>query len=84
MRNKPSIPEWYDTITTDSDIMLLVIDMQNFFLTDTRSPWADPDALKIVPNIKKLFKRIGAKNALFTLFRPPVDWQDENKSWRTY
>ncbi|MEM7130277.1 MAG: isochorismatase family cysteine hydrolase [Chloroflexota bacterium] len=84
MRREYTIPEWSSTISADSEMMLLVIDMQKLFITDKKSPWSDPDMLELVPNIKALNMGVGAKNSLFTLFRPPVDWQDEHKSWRTY
>ena len=84
MRSKPSIPEWSSTITLKSRISLSVIDMQKFFITDKNSPWHDTDFLKLVPNIKTLIKTIDPERTIFTMFQPPVDWQTENGSWRTY
>lgn len=84
MRSNYTVPDWATTITSSSETMLLVIDMQDFFLKDPDSPWSDPSLMKIVPNIKSLVRSIGARSTLFTLFMPPVDWQYENKSWRTY
>ena len=64
--------------------MLLVIDMQKLFLTDPKSPWADPDLLSIVPPIKSLFRAVGAQRTLFTRFAPPEDWQREDNSLKWF
>ena len=65
-------------------MLLAVIDMQKVFITDKKSPWADSDLLSIVPNIKSLCNAIEPQRTIFTQFAPPVDWQSEYKSWRTY
>jgi len=84
MRNEPSIPEWSSMITATSRLSLCVIDMQKFFITDQESPWANRDFLNLVPNITELIETIGPHRSLFTVFTPPVDWQTEEGSWRTY
>ena len=78
------IPDWHKEITSDSKITLAVIDMQNLFLTDKKSPWHEPKLLQIVPKIQILIKAVKPENVIFTRFIPPKNWKDANRSWRTY
>lgn len=76
-------PPWAEEITREHSA-LAVIDMQKFFINTPGSPWANEDALSIVPNIKRLIKTCQRGSTIFTLFKPPVDWQDEDGNWKNY
>jgi len=76
-------PKWHSKIKSGSTV-LVVVDMQNLFLTDRKSPWSSPKLMSIIPNIEKIIKTIGKRNVIFTRFVPPKRWQDHIDSWRTY
>ena len=82
--NPSTIPIWHKEVTSDSKIILAVIDMQKLFLTDKKSPWHEPKLLHIVPKIQNLIKLVKPENVIFTSFIPPKNWKDEHRSWRTY
>lgn len=79
----PFTPPWAAEITREHSA-LGIIDMQKFFTDDEKSPWAAPTVLKIVPNIQELIKATSRGNTIFTLFKPPEDWQDEHGTWKNY
>jgi len=76
-------PPWAKEITPAHSV-LAVIDMQKFFTNDPKSAWKDPAVLSITPNIKDLIEATTRGATIFTLFKPPVDWQDDQGNWKNY
>ena len=76
-------PPWSTEITREHTA-LGIIDMQKFFTNDKNSPWCDEAVLSIVPSLQKLITACSRGKTIFTRFKPPKDWQDENGTWKNY
>ncbi|MEM7217205.1 MAG: cysteine hydrolase [Pseudomonadota bacterium] len=79
----PFTPPWSTELTREHTA-LGIIDMQKFFTIDKESPWAAPTVLSITPKITQLIKACTRGKTIFTLFKPPEDWQDEHGTWKNY
>lgn len=76
--------KWHSQVKAGSKTTLAIVDMQKLFLTEKKSPWAEPKQLSIIPNIKKLIDAVGKDNVVFTRFIPPKTWTNQYGSWKTY